>query len=61
MEVEFKFYCGLGGDLQTLLIGTTESGIRETTLVPRTGWFKEQIIKARKKRLVKKLISRSKK
>jgi hypothetical protein len=38
MYVEFRTYCGLAGDLQELLIGTSETNMERSILIPRTGW-----------------------
>jgi len=54
MEVEFKTYCGLAGDLQELLIAKSEIGI-ESKLIPRTGWFRHLWMKRAKRILLKRL------
>ena len=39
MEIKFRTYNGLAGDLQLLLIAETDCGIREDTLFDRTSLF----------------------
>lgn len=55
MKATFRTYCGTAGDLQTLLIADSESGLSESVLVPRTGWFKHYRMQRAKKKLLKKL------
>jgi hypothetical protein len=42
MNIKFRTYCGLAGDLQELLIGETDDGYSESKLIPRTGmaWYR---------------------
>tara|TARA_B110000967_G_C18734428_1_gene484337 strand:- start:583 stop:780 length:198 start_codon:yes stop_codon:yes gene_type:complete len=53
MKVTFRTYCGLAGDLQELLIAKSETGIEESELIYRAGWFRHYRMKIAKKRLVK--------
>ena len=55
MKVDFRTYCGLAGDLQELLTARSESGIEESKLIPRTGWFRHYHMKRAKKILLKRL------
>lgn len=55
MKVMFRTYCGLAGDLQELLIGRSDTGIEESELIYRTGWFRHYRMRITKKRLTKKL------
>ena len=55
MVVTFRTYCGLAGDLQELLIARNESGLEESELIYRVGWFRYYKMKRAKKRLIKKL------
>lgn len=55
MKVTFRTYCGLAGDLQELLIAKSETGIEESELIYRVGWFRHYRMKRAKKRLVKML------
>ena len=55
MKVNFRIYCGLAGDLQELLIAESETGISESELITRVGWFRHHRMRRAKKRLIKKL------
>ena len=55
MKVTFRTYCGLAGDLQELLIAKSKTGIEESELIYRVGWFRHYRMKRAKKQLVKKL------
>ena len=55
MKVYFRTYCGLAGDLQELLIGESESGIEESELIPRIGWFRYRKMQRAKRRIMKRL------
>lgn len=53
--IEFRTYCGLAGDLQELLIARDSFGKEQHMLIPRTGLFKEYIIRRAKQKLINKL------
>ena len=53
MKVTFRTYCGLAGDLQELLIAKSETGIEESELIYRVGWFRYYRMKRAEKRLIK--------
>jgi len=55
MKVTFRTYCGLAGDLQELLIAKSETGIEESELIYRVGWFRYYQMKKAKNRLIKRL------
>lgn len=57
MKVKFRLYTGEAGDLQTLLIGESETGHIESVLIPRTGfsWYRLYRMRAAKKSIIKKL------
>jgi hypothetical protein len=55
MKVTFRTYCGLAGDLQELLIARSDTGIEQSKLVSRVGWFRYYRMKRAKKQLIKKL------
>ena len=55
MKVTFRTYCGLAGDLQELLIAKSDTGIEESELIYRVGWFRYYRMKIAKKRLIKRL------
>lgn len=55
MIAEFRTHCGLSGDLQELLIAKSESGLQESVLIPRTGWFRHFWMRRAKKKLLNKL------
>ncbi len=56
MTVKFRLYCGEAGDLQTLLIGESETNLSESILIPRTGpqWYQLWRIKRAKRTILKK-------
>lgn len=49
MEITFRTYNGLAGDLHLLLITETDCGIREDTLFDRSSLFNLSFYFARKK------------
>jgi hypothetical protein len=53
MKVVFRTYCGLAGDLQELLIARSETGIEESKLIDRVGWFRHYKMNRSKKRLIR--------
>ena len=55
MKVTFRTYCGLAGDLQELLIARSDTGIEESELIYRVGWFRHYRMRRAKKRLMKRL------
>lgn len=55
MKVTFRTYCGLAGDLQELIIARSDTGIEESELIYRVGWFRHYRMKRAKKRLMKRL------
>ena len=55
MKVTFRTYCGLAGDLQELLIAKSDTGIEESELIYRVGWFRHYRMRTAKKRLTKRL------
>jgi len=55
MKVTFRTYCGLAGDLQELLIAKSYTGIEESKLIYRVGWFRYYRMKRAKNRLIKRL------
>ena len=55
MKVTFRTYCGLAGDLQELLIAKSDTGIEESELIYRVGWFRHYRMRIAKKRLIKRL------
>ncbi len=55
MNVRFRTYCGLAGDLQELLIGETDCGISESRLYTRVGFFKLYNLRRAKKKILKHL------
>lgn len=55
MKVTFRIYCGLAGDLQELLIARSDTGIEESKLIYRVGWFRHYRIKRAKKLLMRRL------
>jgi len=55
MKVTFRTYCGLAGDLQELLIARSDTGIEESELIDRVGWFRHYKMSRAKKRLIKRL------
>ncbi len=55
MKVTFRTYCGLAGDLQELLIARSDTGIEESELIYRVGWFRHYRMRIAKKRLIKRL------
>ena len=55
MKVSFRTYCGEAGDLQELLIATSECGIEESELIYRVGLFRYHRMKKAKKKLIRKL------
>lgn len=54
-KVKFRTFCGLGGDLQELLIAETDDGYTEHTLISRVGFFRLFFMRRAKKRLLAKL------
>lgn len=56
MEVKFRTYCGLAGDLQELLIGESETNLSESILIPRIGpsWYRLWRIRRAKRSILKK-------
>jgi hypothetical protein len=55
MDVRFKTYCGLAGDLQELLIGEAETGITESELYNCTGLFKLYSMRKAKRKILKRI------
>ena len=55
MKVTFRTYCGLAGDLQELLIARSDTGIEESELIYRVGWFRHYRMRIAKNRLIKRL------
>ena len=55
MQVKFRTYCGLAGDLQEMLIAESDTGHTVSTLTYRVGWFRHFRMKRAKKRLLKRL------
>jgi len=55
MKVTFRTYCGIAGDLQELLIAKSDTGIEESELIHRVGWFRYFRMKKAKRRLLKRL------
>jgi|AntDeeMinimDraft_6_1070357.scaffolds.fasta_scaffold08202_4 hypothetical protein len=55
MRVSFRTYCGEAGSLDELLIAESESGVEESTFIPRTGWFRHYRMRLAKKKLLKRL------
>ena len=55
MKITFRTYCGLAGDLQELLIAKSDTGIEESELISRVGWFRYYRMKRMKKRLIKRI------
>ena len=55
MKVEFRTHCGLAGDLQELLIATSDTGVEVSTLIPRVGWFRLYRMRRAKRRLKREL------
>ena len=53
--VKFRTYCGLGGDLQELLIAETSDGYKESILISRVGWFRLFFMRRAKKKLINRL------
>ena len=49
MEINFRTYNGLAGDLQLLLIAETDCGIKESELFDRTSFLGLSFYFARKK------------
>lgn len=57
MQIKFRTYCGLAGDLQELLIGETEDGYSESKLIPRTGpmWWRLWRMKKSKRWIINRI------
>jgi hypothetical protein len=55
MKAEFRTYCGEAGSLYESLIARSESGVEESTLIKRVGWFRHWRMRRAKKRLLRKL------
>jgi hypothetical protein len=53
--VNFYSYCGCAGDLQEMLVAVSSTGTKEYTLYTRVGLFSGISKKLAKKRLLKKL------
>lgn len=55
MKTEFRTYCGLAGDLQELLLATSEMNVTVSKLIPRIGWFKNYLKRKATRTLLKEL------
>ena len=55
MKVTFRTYCGLAGDLQELIIAKSDTGVKVSRLIPKTGLFMQYRVRKSKKLLIKRL------
>jgi len=53
--VNFYSYCGSAGDLQEMLTAESSTGVEETILYTRGGYFEVYNVKRAKKKLLKRL------
>lgn len=55
MNIRFRTYSGLAGDLQMMLIGETNDGMTESRLFTSVGIFKYYNLKRAKSKIIKNL------